>query len=128
MALAAFCGCTANQAADNPVDTSGVEREVISAWLENDQLHISNNSDKDIYYEVFPEEMLALIEWAPCDDILTCQDQRLKPEDKVSIPIGQIVTKDTRRITVFYWNLVMHEIDQRYRVRNMSSKALDLDG
>ena len=127
MTLMALYGCAANQPADNSVDTSGVEREGISAWVEDDQLHLSNNSDKDIYYEVFPEEMLALIEWAPCEDVQACQDQRLMPEEKVSLPIKRITTKDTLRITVFYWHLEAHETGQRFQVTNMSSIDLDLD-
>lgn len=101
--------------------------EPVSVRTDSSNLYISNNSSSDIYFEAFPQELLAVIEWAPCDSPEKCQDKLMKPKSEISISNKRIAGRDTMTITVFWWNLVKVTNEERYEVINLNFTDLSID-
>lgn len=76
----------------------------VTAVIDGKTLVITNNSQKTIFHQIFPTDLLAVIEWAPCIAPESCSDdQRIDPGDEKRTAVKSIVGEDTESITVFWW-------------------------
>lgn len=80
--------------------------EPVSVTITADALGIANNTPADIYYAVFPQEELALIEWAPCQHPNDCPEERIAAGQSISLSLQTVAQAETTVITVFWWHLV----------------------
>jgi hypothetical protein len=65
---------------------------------------IANNGSDDIYFLIFPTEILPVIEWAPCIAPETCPaEQLIRPGEEKQIAVKTIVRNDTESMTLFWW-------------------------
>ena len=78
----------------------------VSVTLATGELLISNNTPETIYYAVYPQEDLPLIEWAPCQHPDDCVQDRIEAGQSVRLPLQTISNADTTTVTVFWWHLV----------------------
>lgn len=99
----------------------------ISVTVNDDNLELVNNSSVDVYFEAFPQEMLAFIEWAPCENPEKCQDKVVKPNNEVLIPLRKIADRETTMITVYWWSLEKAPNDELYEVTNFNSVDLNIE-
>ena len=83
------------------VDHSGA----VAITVSSTELIISNNSPYPIYHEIFPNELLRLIEWGPCENPSECPELRTDPEDVKRYDLHSLVYEDERHFTVFWWHL-----------------------
>lgn len=76
----------------------------VTAVVDGKMLFIANNSEHTIYLQIFPTDILPVIEWAPCIAPETCPDeQRIDPRSEKRINLRDIVRDQTVSITVFWW-------------------------
>ena len=107
MTLTAFLisSCTSGQApARIPTaiypDSSAPVRVTV---LSRDEFTISNHSALPIYYQVFPTELLPLIDWAPCESDETCRQIQISPSQIMTFQFESIAERDTESISIFWW-------------------------
>lgn len=73
--------------------------------LDNGAIVITNATGKPLYYAVFPAEMLATIEWAPCSQAKDCADAAIQPAQAVRVPISGVRRPATTTLAVFTWQI-----------------------
>ena len=97
--------CTSGQAptpipaAVYPDSSSPVQVNVLS----REQFSISNHTALPIYYQVFPTELLPLIDWAPCHTDESCQNIQIPPSESLTFQFENVAERDSESITVFWW-------------------------
>lgn len=129
----AAIGCSARQQEESfGLSSSNSDTEAIMPkqdvliWIESNKLFVANNSEDIVYFEAFPNEVLSVIEWGPCDDPESCKNKALLPGEEKSLSINRIVNRDTTGITVVCWNLEESESESRYEVTNQNSASFDI--
>ena len=76
----------------------------VTAAVDGKMLVIANNGENAIYQQVFPSDILPVIEWAPCIAPETCPaEQRIDPGNEKQINLREFVSEQTESITVFWW-------------------------
>jgi hypothetical protein len=76
----------------------------VTVTIRKGVLVIANNGIDDIYFQIFPTEILPVIEWAPCIAPETCPaEQQVSPGGEKRIALKTIVRNDTESITLFWW-------------------------
>jgi hypothetical protein len=76
----------------------------VTAAIDGKVLVITNNTEKTIYHQIFPTEILPVIEWAPCIAPDSCPaEQKIDPGDEKRIAVKSIAGEETESITVFWW-------------------------
>lgn len=69
----------------------------VTAKVVSTGLVITNNTPRDVYYEVHEQTILARIEWAPiCTD-----ENRILPKKSVHVPTN---FKPSGKVHVFWWH------------------------
>jgi hypothetical protein len=87
------------------VVVSPFEGAPVTAGVDGRSLVVTNNMQKEIYHLVFPTEVLAFIEWAPCIAPETCpDDQGIDPGDEKRVKVSDIIREETESITVYWWH------------------------
>ena len=87
-----------------PVVIRPYEGAPVTAAVDGRTLIVANNMTKRIYLRVFPTDILAVIEWAPCIAPETCPDnQAIDPGGEKNIKVGDIARDETESITVYWW-------------------------
>jgi hypothetical protein len=77
----------------------------VTAGVDGRTLVVTNNMPDRIYHLVFPTEILAFIEWAPCIAPETCPaDQGIDPGDEKQVKVSDIIREETESITVYWWH------------------------
>ena len=76
----------------------------VTATIDGKVLVITNNTEKSIHYQIFPTEILPVIEWAPCIAPDNCPaEQKIDSGDEKRIAVKSIAGEETEYITVFWW-------------------------
>jgi len=88
--------------------------EPVSVATIGDELAISNNTPETIYYVVFPQEILPLIEWAPCQHPDNCPQDRIEAGQRVHLPLKTVANADTNTVVIFWWHLVKNPEGDSY--------------
>jgi hypothetical protein len=88
--------------------------EPVSVIVTANELVIANNTSETIYYTVFPQEDLPLIEWAPCQHPDDCVPDRIEAGQSVRLTLQTIANADTTIVTVFWWHLVKNSEGDGY--------------
>lgn len=73
--------------------------------LSPDQFAVTNHTLAPIYYQLFPTELLPLIDWASCESPAACQDVQILPEASISFPFSTIKDKGSESISLFWWHI-----------------------
>ena len=77
----------------------------VTAGVDGRTLIVSNNMQKRIYHRIFPTEILAFIEWAPCIAPENCPaDQGIDPSEEKRVKVSDILREETESITVYWWH------------------------
>ena len=83
---------------------SPYEGAPVTATLEGQTLIITNHTSETIYHLVFPTEILAVIEWAPCMAPEVCPaEAKIDPGEETRINLRTVVDEETESLTVFWW-------------------------
>lgn len=94
--LTVIISCTDEVTNEHPIAVSSI----------NDKLVIKNQSNTDLYFAVFPESIIHLIDWAP----ITSEENKLFPSQTIHIPLdtltdfGQIPGNEP--LAFYYWEAV----------------------
>ena len=80
--------------------------EPVTANLIDNEIVVANHTPETIYFAVFPQEDLPLIEWAPCQHPDNCAQDRIETGQNAYFPLTTIANSDTNVITIFWWHLV----------------------
>ncbi len=76
----------------------------VTVTLSGDELIVANNTAGPIYQRLFPSEVLAFIEWAPCWQPEQCPDEEpIAAGEARTTSLKSIVERDTEAITLFWW-------------------------
>ncbi|MCH7663736.1 MAG: hypothetical protein IH859_07695 [Chloroflexi bacterium] len=71
--------------------------------LSREKFALSNHSALPIYYQVFPTELLPLIDWAPCETDESCREIQILPSQSLTFRFDDTAQRDTESISVFWW-------------------------
>ena len=105
LAVALLSGCASGQAPTAiptivyPDSSAVVQVTVIS----KDEFTLSNHSALPVYHQVFPTELLPLIDWAPCETDETCRQIQILPSQSLTFRFEEVAERATISITVFWW-------------------------
>lgn len=97
-----------------------MENEPVTIQLIEDEIVLTNNTSTLIYYEAFQQEILAVIEWAPCTDPVTCLEKRVEPGQAEHIGLESIVGVNTEVVTIFWWHLAKNPDDKGYHTTDLT--------
>jgi hypothetical protein len=100
--------------------------EPVSIRLESRQLVLTNNTSEPILYEAFAQEILALIEWAPCDNPDECPEKVVSPGETVRIGLRTVTNRDTKTLVVFWWNVTPTVEGPGFSVTNINMVEIEL--
>lgn len=81
-------------------DSSAVVQVTV---ISKDEFRLSNHSALPVYYQVFPTELLPLIDWAPCETDETCREIQILPSQSLTFRFEEVAERATKSITVFWW-------------------------
>ena len=84
------------------------EQATISVAIDGNQLEIHNGTYSDVYFAAFDNEILAFILWAP----LVTEENKLEPNETITLQVDEIAEHDKGKIAVFYWDKDISEIKQ----------------
>jgi hypothetical protein len=126
-ALAALLllACSAGRGRPTPTPVSSATATVapagpVSAALSGGELAITNGSPATIYYAVYRQEVLPLIEWAPCDHPQRCGQERIRPGESVRLPLATVAKEGTEVVAVFWWHLEQTAQSDRFLVTDLT--------
>lgn len=74
--------------------------------LSTDEFVVTNHTLAPIYYQLFPTEILPLIDWASCESPAACQDVQILPEQSKTFPFSGIQDKGSESISLFWWHIL----------------------
>ena len=118
---------TACTISPNPIQTSAstpevtpLQNEPVSIVPVSEELIITNNTTATVYYAIFRQEILPLIEWAPCQHPDRCQENTIAPGQTVQLKLQEIIEENTEVLTVFWWHL-LKQSDSKYQQRDFTS-------
>jgi hypothetical protein len=101
-----LAACAAqNPAPFTPAIYPDANAPVVVTITSPDEFTISNHSAAPVYTQVFPTELLPLIDWAPCPSLDACAGQSIAPGASRTIAFADIAERDTESITVFWWQM-----------------------
>lgn len=100
--------------------------EPVSVIVSGDELIITNNTTSAIYYVVFPQEILPLIEWAPCQHPADCAEIKIEAGQSVQLSLHIIADANTTIITVFWWHLIEKTDGSGYYNPDLTSLDIEI--
>lgn len=71
--------------------------------LSSDQFTINNQTAVPIYYQVFPTDLLPLIDWAPCESDKTCLQIIILVSQSITLQFESVAGRDTQSISIYWW-------------------------
>lgn len=101
------CGANSTPTQFTPAaSTAPSEDEPVSVIATPNELIITNNTPTAVYYAVYPQEDLALIEWEPCQHPDDCPQDRVEPGQSARLSLQTVTNTGTTIVTLFWWHLV----------------------
>jgi hypothetical protein len=93
----------ASLACESPV---AVQSDILHVRKAPTALELTNISSAPVYYFVVDRDLLALLDWAVCDNPATCPN--VTPNAMRRVPFDSIggYSATTREVVVYHWHLV----------------------
>tara|TARA_R110002096_G_scaffold237751_1_gene428563 strand:+ start:9951 stop:10301 length:351 start_codon:yes stop_codon:yes gene_type:complete len=92
------------------------ENDSVYAKFSSNNLVISNGSNEVVYYAVFEQGSLAVIDWVP----FSSKENRILPSTSISVKKEDIYAyKDGKKVVLFYWK------DTGSAIQNMQQVVID---
>lgn len=103
-------------------DATIFEADNISIQSVKKGILIENKTSQTIYWTAFEREILALINWAACDDPARCEG--VLPGKSQTILFEKIPSYSAgKEVVVYWWNLEKQD-DESYRVVNFQTAVV----
>ena len=103
-----------------------LSEELVSIQINSGELVFTNHTVSPVLFEAFPQELLAVIEWGPCDNPMICPDLVVQPEATKKLKLNQIVNRDTKILVIFWWQLLEKEGESRYIISDIRQQEFSL--
>lgn len=100
--------------------------ELVSIQINSGELVFTNHTISPVLFEAFPQELLAMIEWGPCDNPKICPDLVVQPQETKKLKLKQIVNRDTKILMIFWWQLLEKDGENRYMISDVKQQEFAL--